>query len=110
MISSEHAHLLISKYRSEQTRLRINFILADKTINIRLTATALAAETGFGGVSFVVPNGDFCLTLLSECRFEYSDARELEDREIRERAESTFAGCLEIIFPSGERLVILELR
>jgi hypothetical protein len=110
MISSADAHLLITKYRSEQTRLRITFILRDTRINIRLTANALSTETGFDEVTFVAPSGDFCLTLVRGCEFEYGDAREIDDPALRERSAFTFTGCLTILFPDGEKLIILELR
>src|ERR1700758_2037178 len=98
MISSAEAHLLIEKYRSEKTRLRITFILRDKSVNIRLTAAALSSETGFDTLTFVVPNGDCCLAVLRGCRFEYGDAREVSDPRIRAVSEAKFAGCLTVIF------------
>lgn len=110
MISSDDAHLLIEKYRSEQTRLRSTFILRDKSINIRLTATALSSETGFETLTLLAPNGDCVLTVLRECRFEYGDAREVSDPKIRAASEAKFSGCLTVIFPSGERLYVMEMR
>jgi hypothetical protein len=78
MISSEQVHLLISKYRSEQTLLRITFILRSMAINIRLTARALESEEGFGQPTFVADNGDHCLVVLEGCLFEYGEPREVK--------------------------------
>jgi len=110
MISSADAHLLIDKYRSEQTRLRIIFILRDMSVNLRLTANALSAETGYDELTFVAPNGDHCLTVLSGCKFEYGDPREVDDPKIRAASEAKFAGCLTVLFSSGERLYIMEMK
>lgn len=109
MISSEEANLLISRYRSEQPLLRLNFILRDMSIKMRLTACA-APKDAPGQLSFVADNGDHCLVVLRGCHFEYGDAREVKDPEIRARSEEKFAGCLTILFPSGERLFIMEMR
>lgn len=110
MISSAQAHLLISKYRSERTRLRISFIARDKAVNLRLTANAVEGEEPPEQLSFVADNGDFCLTVLRECRFEYGDAREVPDPAVRSAAQTKFEGCLTVLFPSGERLYIMEMR
>jgi hypothetical protein len=110
MISSEHAHLLISKYRSEQTLLRLTFILRDLSVNIRLTARALASEEGPRELTFVAENGDHCLVVLDGCSFDYGDPREVSDPDIRAKAEAKFAGSLAVLFRSGERLYIMELR
>jgi len=109
MISWEEAHSLIEAYRSERTRLRIVLILRDMSISMRLTATALPAEEESDEVTFVAPNGDCCLTVLRGCRFEYGDAREVKDPRICTMSEQ-FAGCLTILFPSGERLALHEMR
>ena len=109
MISSEEANLLISRYRSEQPLLRINLILRDTPVKMRLTARAVVEEPA-GQLTFEAENGDHCLVALQDCRFEYGDAREVADPEIRARSEEKFAGCLTVLFPSGERLYIMELR
>lgn len=109
MISSEEANLLISRYRSEQPLLRISLILHDVSVRIRLTAHAIAQEPD-GQLTFEADNGDHCVVILRNCRFEYGDAREVNDPEIRARSEEKFAGCLTILFPSGEHLYIMELR
>jgi len=109
MISSEEATLLISRYRSEQPLLRINLILRDMSVKMRLTARA-AVEEPAGQLTFEAENGDHCLVELRNCRFEYGDAREVKDAKIRARSEERFAGCLTILFPSDERLYIMELR
>ena len=83
MISSEQAHLLISKYRSERTRLRISFIARDKSVNLRVTAKAVERVEPPEQLSFVADNGDHCLTVLTGCRFEYGDEREVSDPAIR---------------------------
>ena len=110
MISSADAHLLIAKFRSEQTLLRITFIPRDMSVNMRLTATALRGEKSADEVTFVAPNGDHCLTVLRGCKFEYGDPREVEDSEIRAKSEFKFAGALTILFPSDERLYIMEMK
>jgi len=109
MISSEEANLLISRYRSEQPLLRLNLILPGMSVKMRLTARAVREEPP-GHLSFVADNGDHCLVVLRGCRFEYGDAREVNDPEIRARSEEKFAGCLTILFPPGERLFIMEMR
>src|SRR5215471_17873460 len=110
MISSADAMQLISKYRDEQTRLRITLILRDKSINIRLTGR-LVSEERSGQLTFVAPNGDHCLVLLPNgCLFESGDSREVGDPELRAAVETKFAGALTILLPSKERLYIMELR
>ena len=109
MISSEEANLLISRYRSEQPLLRINLILRDMSVKMRLTAQVVLKEPD-GQLTFESDNGDHCVIVLRNCRFEYGDSREVNDAEIRARSEEKFAGCLTILFPSGERLYIMELR
>lgn len=109
MISSEEANLLISRYRSEQPLLRINLILRDMSVKMRLTARAVVKEPA-GQLTFEADNGDHCMLILQNCRFEYGDAREVDDPEIRSRSEKKFAGCLTVVFPSDERLYVMELR
>jgi hypothetical protein len=111
MISPEEANLLISRYRSDQPLLRINLILRDMSVSMRLTARAVPKEPP-GQLTMFADNGDHCLVVLRDCCFEYGDAREVEDPEIRAASEAKFAGCLTVLFPapSNERLYILELR
>jgi|GEM_PF-6803746 len=109
MISSAHAQLLIDKYRSEQTRLRITFILRDMSVNLRLTASLLPEPESEGQLSFVATNKDHCLLVLRGCSFEYGDPREVKDPDIRASASEKFAGCLTILFPTGERLYVMEM-
>ena len=77
---------------------------------MRLTARALAAEEGFGSLTFVAPNGDHCLVLLRDCRFVYGEPRELSDPEVRAASEAKFEACLTVVLPTGELLYIMELR
>ena len=110
MISSQHAHLLISKYRSERTLLRISFIARDMCVNMRLTAKAREDEEPPEQLTFEAENGDFCLTVLTDCKFEYGDAREVENPAIRAASQAKFEGCLTVLFPNKERLYIMEMR
>ena len=74
MISSEDANLVISRFRSEQPLMRINLILRDMSVKMRLTARALVEEPA-GQLTFEGENGDHCLVELRNCSFEYGDAR-----------------------------------
>lgn len=108
MISSDEAVLLLSKYQSESTRLRVFFRSRDKTINFRVTARIRHME-GLRRIDTIADNGDFALLTLDTCRFEYGDSREVPGG-VPEELESAVAGLLTAIFPSGERVYFLELR
>ncbi len=108
MISSTEAALLISKWKSESSRVRTFFIARDKSVNLRLTALVSDfAESE--RLTLVAPNGDHCLVVLRGCRFEYGDPREAPEA-VREAVAEKFEGTLTIIFPSGGRLYLLVMR
>jgi hypothetical protein len=108
MISSSDAALLMSKWKSESKRLRIFLISRDKFVNLRLTAS-VSDIVERERLTLVAPNGDHCLVVLHGCRFEYGDPREAPEA-VRNAVAEKFEGTLTVLFPSGDRLYLLEMR
>jgi hypothetical protein len=105
MISSEEAFLLMRKWKTKKSPLRL------------LLAGPFGAGSFFGSIEdiedkdvqfFGVDARSECLLRLHEATFEYGDAREAPTLT-RAKAEVTYAGRLTAILPEGPRISFFEL-
>ena len=107
MISSEDAHLLLNKWKTESALMCLVFATAEAGFSFMGRVIELSSDViQFRGNS---PERPEVLLKLAGARFEYGDAREAPE-SIRNSSQAKYAGALSIILPSGDRCFLIELR
>ena len=108
MISSADAALVLSKFETEATPLRVTFSVPDNSIYLVLKAQ-LGAFTEGEHLCLLTQTKEISLISLKGCKFEYGDGRALPEL-LREWATQKYEGTLTILFPSDERLTLAAFR
>jgi len=108
MISSADAALLLSKFETEATLLKVTLALSGQSIYIALKARVGGFTEG-EHLSLLTEAEDISIVSLKGCRFEYGDERAAPEF-LQEWAARRFEGTLTILFPSNERLSLRALR
>jgi hypothetical protein len=108
VISSANAALLLSKFQSEATLLKVSFSKGDPYVSLSLQARVVDFTEG-KSLSLITETKDFCVVSLKDCRFEYGDERELPEL-VREWATRKYEGALAILLSSDERLTLRAFR
>jgi len=108
MISSEDAALLLSKFESEATLLKVSLLRKNPSITLSLQARVLGFTEG-EILSLMTGTKDISFVSLNGCQFEYGDERAVPEL-IRDWATQKFEGALTILFPSDEKLTLRAFR
>jgi hypothetical protein len=104
-MSRDDAALMFSKWKAHSPLLRIMSVASlgmFNAVGILADFSGSALELAGNGWTFTFP--------LLDVSFQFTDPREAGSEEVRQSAKAKYDCGIEILFPSGDRLALLEMN
>jgi hypothetical protein len=101
----EDAHLLFARWKDDISVLRV------KLMSNSLVLEARGSVTEYTHAALQIGGSDWQLTIPTEgAKFTFSDPREIPIEKIRQIETAKYEFGLAVELPSGDRLVLLEIK